>query len=192
MVNLLLQKRLAASELKCGKRRVYLEPNTMKEIATVSTRAGIRKLIMDGYISKKRVNNVSRFRTRSRNAAKRLGRHTGFGKRRGTREARTPSKRVWIERQRCLRRMLKHYRDNKHIDNHLYHTLYLKIKGNDYKNKGQLLEAIINVKESHRNEKAAAENLRVRQEKANEIRQNRLQKIEQKRLSIALGTYQKK
>eukprot|EP00766_Chilomastix_caulleryi_P002405 gnl/Chilomastix_caulleri/3397.p1 GENE.gnl/Chilomastix_caulleri/3397~~gnl/Chilomastix_caulleri/3397.p1 ORF type:complete len:85 (+),score=6.48 gnl/Chilomastix_caulleri/3397:211-465(+) len=84
----------------------------MKEIASVSTRAGIRKLIVDGFVSKKRLNNISRFRTRRHNAAKRLGRHTGFGKRRGTREARSPSKRIWIERQRCLRRMLKHYRDS--------------------------------------------------------------------------------
>eukprot|EP00766_Chilomastix_caulleryi_P006667 gnl/Chilomastix_caulleri/8925.p1 GENE.gnl/Chilomastix_caulleri/8925~~gnl/Chilomastix_caulleri/8925.p1 ORF type:complete len:74 (+),score=8.15 gnl/Chilomastix_caulleri/8925:73-294(+) len=64
--------------------------------------------------------------------------------------------------------MLKHYRDSDHIDNHLYHALYLKIKGNNYKNKAQLLDAIIGVKENRRNEKVAAETLKTRQDGASE------------------------
>ena len=49
---------------------------------------------------------------RANNEARRKGRHSGFGKRKGTANARTNQKELWIQRMRVLRRLLKRYRYN--------------------------------------------------------------------------------
>jgi large subunit ribosomal protein L19e len=41
MVSLKLQKRLAASVLGCGKRKVWLDPNEVNEIANANSRKSI-------------------------------------------------------------------------------------------------------------------------------------------------------
>ena len=112
----------------------------------------IRKLIKDGLVMRRLRTIHSRARARSHLESKRRGRHTGTGKRRGTREARMPRKVLWVRRQRVLRRLLKKYRDAKKIDRHQYfvydiyftryHHFYLAAKGNQYKNKKVLIEAI--------------------------------------------------
>ena len=52
----------------------------------------MRKLIKDGLIIRKPVAVHSRFRTRKNNEARRKGRHMGHGKRKGTANARMPTK----------------------------------------------------------------------------------------------------
>jgi large subunit ribosomal protein L19e len=52
----------------------------------------VRKLIKDGLIIKKPVAVHSRFRTRKNIEARRKGRHMGHGKRKGTANARMPTK----------------------------------------------------------------------------------------------------
>jgi hypothetical protein len=60
-------------------------------------------------------------------AAKRLGRHTGTGKRKGTAEARMPTKVQWLRRMRVLRRLLRKYREGGKIDKHLYVDLFFGV-----------------------------------------------------------------
>ena len=76
-VSLKLQKRLAASVLKCGKRKIWLDPNEINEIALANSRRNISRLHRDGLIIKKPAVVHSRARVSLRNEAKRKGRHTG-------------------------------------------------------------------------------------------------------------------
>ena len=85
MVSLKSQKRLAAEVLKCGLKRVWIDPNEVEQIGQANSRVFIRKLVKDGLIMKRKQKVHSRSRARTHLEAKRLGRHTGPGKKRGTR-----------------------------------------------------------------------------------------------------------
>merc|ERR1719215_394589 len=134
---------------------------------------------MDGLIIRKAIKMHSRFRVRKNLAAKRKGRHTGVGKRRGTKEARMPTKILWMRRQRVLRRLLRKYRQQKKIDKHIYHYFYRHAKGNCYKNKRVLVEAIHKMKSEKMKAKALQEQSEARKEKAKLAKAKKLEKKEE-------------
>ena len=142
MTNLRLQRRLAASIFGVGKQRVWLDPNESSEISLANSRKAVKKLIKDNFILKKKISMHSRTRARVHKAEKRLGRHSGLGKRRGAKDGRMPQKKIWIRRQRTLRRLLRNYRNAKKIDKHLYHKLYLDCKAARHSSKRNLADAV--------------------------------------------------
>ncbi|KAK2775922.1 translational activator of GCN4 [Onygenales sp. PD_12] len=186
MVNLRTQKRLAASVVGCGQRKIWLDPNEVNEIATANSRQTIRKLLSDGLIIHKPVTMHSRARARELAEARKIGRHRGFGKRKGTKDARMPSQVLWMRRLRILRRLLAKYRAAGKIDKHLYHELYHLSKGNTFKHKRALVEHIHKAKAEKARERTIKEEMDAKRAKVKAARERRQERVAAKR-NLAAG-----
>ncbi|KAK5119465.1 hypothetical protein LTR85_007565 [Meristemomyces frigidus] len=184
-VNLRTQKRLAASVASCGQRKIWLDPNEVNEISNANSRQTIRKLISDGLIIRKPVTMHSRSRARELTAARRIGRHRGFGKRKGTADARMPTQVMWMRRLRVLRRLLVKYRAAGKIDKHLYHELYHLSKGNTFKHKRALVEHIHKAKAEAARERALKDEMDAKRAKTKAARERRQERIQTKRNQMA-------
>lgn len=87
-----------------------------------------------------------------------------------------PTKVLWVRRQRVLRRLLKKYRAAKKIDRTIYHKFYLASKGNQFKNRTVLIEAIFKEK----NKKIENDKLEAQQEARRQKNQERRKKRTEK------------
>ncbi|KAL7767739.1 hypothetical protein ACKLNR_002040 [Fusarium oxysporum f. sp. zingiberi] len=184
MVNLRTQKRLASAVIGCGKRKIWLDPNEQSEISNANSRQTIRKLISDGLIIRKPVTQHSRSRARELNLARREGRHRGYGKRKGTADARMPSQVLWMRRLRVLRRLLVKYRASGKIDKHLYHELYHSSKGNAFKHKRALVEHIHRAKAEKARETALQEEMDAKRAKNKAARERKQERAAAKRNAL--------
>ena len=85
-----------------------------------------------------------------------------------------------MRRQRVLRRLLRKYRDAKKITKDIYHKFYLGSKGNQFKNKTVLIEAIHRMKQEKIREKQLVEQREARRAKNNVRKDKRVaKKLEQ-------------
>ncbi len=137
-MELKVQKKLAASVLKCSKSRIRFDPERLDEIKEAITKADMKALVNDYAISRKPVNNTSRFRARKKLVQKRKGRQKGEGSRKGKATARLSKKRRWINQIRIQRQFLKYLVDNEIISREIYRELYLKCKGGFFRSKRHL------------------------------------------------------
>ena len=129
------QKRLAAQILKCSKKKVKFDPDRLSDIKESITKADIRNLIKDKAVIKIVTKGVSRVRARKRLVQRRKGKQSGPASKKGSRGARLPRKREWINKIRAQRGLLNRLKDKKIIDKKLYRDLYLKAKGGFFRSK---------------------------------------------------------
>jgi large subunit ribosomal protein L19e len=143
MSDLRNQRRMAASIIKCGINRIWMDQDRIDEIAKAVTKDDIRVLIKGKAIKSKQKNGISHGRKKYNTEQKRKGRRTNHGSRKGKKYARFPRKRRWILTIRPIRTFLKSLRANKEINNKTYRTYYLKAKGGEFRNKKHLKTHLI-------------------------------------------------
>ena len=132
------QKRLAADVLKVGTSRVWIDPEFEDEVSLAITRDDIRRLVDEGAIQKKRIIGVSRGRARYILKQKRKGQRKGPGRKKGKATSKMSSKERWMMKIRPMRKELRKLRDTGKITPKVYRELYLKAKGNAFRNTAHL------------------------------------------------------
>lgn len=132
------QRRLASEILGCGENRIWMDPTRMEDVGEAITRADVRRLIDSKAIKAKQKVGVSRGRARYLQEQKRKGKRRGHGSRKGSKKARTPKKRAWINTIRPIRAQLMELRKQGKIDKATYRKLYRRAKGGMFRNKARL------------------------------------------------------
>jgi large subunit ribosomal protein L19e len=138
-------KRLAASILKVGTSRIWLDPERLEDFKTTLTRAEVRKLIKDGAIKVRPASTPSRGRKKEAKSKKSKGRRRSYGSRKGKKGARMSDAQSWVAKIRAQRKLLKELRDSGKIDKSTYRKLYLKAKGGAFSSKKNLLDYVNNL-----------------------------------------------
>jgi len=121
------QRRIAATILKCGEKRIWMKPDSREKISSAITRKDIRGLINDGLIKKVPAKKKTKSIVKKRQ---------GPGSRKGSAGARMGKKNEWLKIIRPQRRLLKEMKEK--IPKEQYRKLYYMIKGNSFRSKAHL------------------------------------------------------
>ena len=110
-------------------KRVSFDPASLEDVKEAITKQDIRNLIREGIIRILPARGVSRARANKIKRQKRKGLKKGLGSRKGTKGARSPSKRKWINQVRSQRAFLKRILERKIVTHDVYKSLYRKVGG---------------------------------------------------------------
>lgn len=147
-MNLRSQKELASNVLGVGIKRISLNPEESEDISQAITREDIRTLVGEGKIVVKPKKGISRGRWKKTEIQKKKGRRKGHGSRKGTKNARVPKKKRWMQKIRAIRDELKELRDKRKLpEGSSYQKLYLQAKGGLFHSRRHMREHIKKSKE---------------------------------------------
>ena len=138
MMDLSNQRRMAAVILKCGAHRVYMNPNNLEDIAEAVTRNDIKRLVSEGVIKSRQIKGISTGRKKARMKQKEAGKRKGHGSRKGSKYARFPKKRRWIQTIRPIRRSLRELKKEGFISPETYRLYYRHASGGIYRSVGHM------------------------------------------------------
>lgn len=139
-MTLTTQKRIAARVLKCGRSRVWLDPERVNDIAEAITAQDVRRLVKDGVVKALPKTGVSSYRKKKTAAQKRKGRRRGHGSVKG--HIAGEKKRHWMRTIRAIRDELQKLRNNGAIERKTYRALYARSKSGFFRSRGHLMTYI--------------------------------------------------
>lgn len=137
-MNLRKQKLLAARTLGVSKQRVKFDASSAdnkKNLKEVLSRDDVRALVEEKVIVKLPKKGIARTRANKIAEQKKKGRRQGHGSRKGTANARHNTKDKWMEKIRALRAELQKLKSEGKLETKTFRELYLKAKGNFFRNK---------------------------------------------------------
>jgi large subunit ribosomal protein L19e len=123
------QKKLASKVLKCGVKRVWINPKNEK-VKQAITRRDIRRFIKEGEIKKIPAKKPSKKVKKKKQQR--------MGSRKGAKGARRGKKSSWLRIVRPQRRMIKEMKEKKQLKPNAYRKVYTLVKSGMFRSKAHL------------------------------------------------------
>ncbi len=132
-------KAISADILKVGTSRVWIDTTNLDKVLDATSRDDVNKLIGLNIIQRRAKKNHSNQRLKKRINQLSKGRRRGPGSVKGTKYARYPRKRRWINTIRALRSELRDLKEKETIDKPTYRKYYRTIKSGSFSSRAQLV-----------------------------------------------------